>query len=178
MSEIIYEKGKIIELGEHRSLPTGSARYYTHIELERADKSRVRLERVAVTTMATPKLHEGLECTIAFMNENFRLVGDDQWFRNLMLGYASDESFGVVQSTPASKFKEWKITYAVCGLMALWVFSHGLSPWLILLIIALGLPAAITPLYLRALRGNRWADAVNAKFKDMGYVDRASTVYN
>lgn len=178
MSKIIYEKGKVIELGEHRSLPNGGARYFTHIELERDDQSRVRLESVAVTTMATPKLREGIECTIAFMNQNFRLVGSNETFRNLMLGYASEDSYGVVPSTPASKFKEWKITCVVCALAILWILAHGLSPWMLLGIPAIGLPLVIAPLYFRAIRGNSWAEAVNAKFKELGYTDRAATVYS
>lgn len=192
MKNVIFETGKIIEVGENRSY--GGTRFYTHIELQRADGSKVRLDDVAVSLIVTPKLltkavalnlAEAPVATIAFINEKGQMLdkplimggqANGQFFRNLVLGYASENDYGIERGVSKPLLLFSQIATVVLAFLCLYILVAGW--WLIALILpVLGL--LIAAVSWRQLAGfQKTFGVIRSKFIELGYIDRTTTVYS
>lgn len=174
--KIIYETGILRELGEMKSY--GNVRLFTLIELEHADGKRVRLENVAVTIMVTPKFVVGEKCTVAFYNGTVTSMDKSvPNFRNLLLGYASADNFGIANQVSPGMMMFYQAGTVLLGLVCLWLLFSG-GPWLFLLVG--GVPAFLFFLlyFTQNRKNNNAISSIRAKFADLGYTDRVATVYN
>ncbi len=99
MKNVIFETGEIVEVGESRSY--GNSRFYTHIELQRADGTKVRLDDVAVSLMVTPKLlTKAVEmnladppvATIAFINQRGQMLDKRSYWADKQAGCSFETS--------------------------------------------------------------------------------------
>jgi len=192
MKDVIFETGTIIEVGENRSY--GNSRFYSHIELQRADGSKVRLDDVAVSLMVTPKLltkavelnlAEAPVATIAFINEKGQMLdkplimggqSTGRFFRNLVIGYASESSYGIDRGVSKGLLVMSQIATVVLALLCLYILVAGW--WLIALILP-GLALVIAGLSWRQLaQFENASDLIKSKFVEMGYIDLTKTVYS
>ena len=192
MKNVIFETGVIVEVGENRSY--GNARFYSHIELMRADKTKVRLEDVAVSLIVTPKLltpavslnlAEQEVSTIAFIHEKGQVLDRPailggktmgQRYRNLILGYANPRTCGVERD--GARWLTILAQVATVLLAALCAYIVFAGWWLILLVLP------VLALIVAALSWKQFSDFQNAlnlirsRFTEMGYLDKTMTVYS
>lgn len=192
MKKVIFETGEIVEVGESRSY--GNSRFYSHIELQRADGSRIRLDDVAVSLMVTPKLltravelnlKKPPTATIAFINEKGQMLdkplilggqGNGRFFRNLIIGYASENTYGIDRGVSSGLLLFSKIATVLLALLCLYILMVGW--WLIALVLP-GFALLVAALSWRQLaRFRKISDLIKAKFVEMGYIDNTTTVYS
>lgn len=137
--KIVYETGKIRELGE--SIGQYVLRFYTHIELEREDGTIVKLYDVAVSQDVTPKLGvDGELATFAIVRkagvllDRPLLLGGQAtryYYKNMLLGYAGAGVYGVQRDE-----KSWLLRVAQVAtilLAAAILFLYHVGVWLIFL---------------------------------------------
>lgn len=191
MKNVIFETGVIVEVGESRSY--GNSRFYSHIELQRADGSKVRLDDVAVSLIVTPKLltkavelnlAEAPVATIAFINERGQMLdkpmilggkANGRYFRNLVMGYASENTYGIERGVSPGLLLLSKIATVLLSIVILYIFAIGWWPLAVL---------PVVPLLIAALSWQQLArlqDAfglIKSKFIELGYLDRTTTVYS
>ncbi|AYD01305.1 hypothetical protein [Neorhizobium sp. NCHU2750] len=192
MKDVIFETGTIVEVGESRSY--GGTRFYTHIELQRADGSKARLDDVAVSLIVTPKLltkavelnlADAPVATIAFVNQKGQMLdkplimggqSNGRFFRNLVLGYASENGYGIERGVSKPLLLFSKIATVVLAFLCLYILVAGW--WLIALILpVLGL--LIAAVSWRQLAGfQKTFGVIQSKFIELGYIDRTTTVYS
>jgi len=192
MKNVIFETGTIIEVGESRSY--GNSRLYSHIELQRADGSTVRLDDVAVSLMVTPKLltkavelnlAEVPVATIAFINEKGQMLdkplimggqSNGRFFRNLVIGYASESSYGIDRGVSRGLLVLSQIATVVLVLLCLYILMAG---WWLTALILSGLALVIAALSWRQLaQFEKASELIKSKFVEMGYIDLTKTVYS
>ncbi|WP_105440382.1 hypothetical protein [Neorhizobium sp. T25_13] len=192
MKNVIFETGEIIEVGENRSY--GNSRFYTHIELQRADGSKVRLNDVAVSLMVTPKLLTSAVAlnlakppiaTIAFMHEKGQMLdkpvilggkSTGHHFRNLVLGYASENTYGIERGVSTGLLLLSKIATVLFALLCVYILLAGW--WLIVLVLpALALIVSASS-WRQLTRLQKISDVIKSRFVEMGYIDRTTTVYS
>lgn len=192
MKNVIFETGEIIEVGENRSY--GNSRFYTHIELQRADGSKVRLNDVAVSLMVTPKLLTSAVAlnlakppiaTIAFMHEKGHMLdkpvilggkSTGHHFRNLVLGYASENTYGIERGVSTGLLLLSKIATVLLALLCVYILMAGW--WLIVLVLpALALIVSALSWH-QLIRFQKISDVIKSRFVEMGYIDSTTTVYS
>jgi hypothetical protein len=192
MKNVIFETGTIVEVGENLSY--GNSRFYTHIELQRADGSKVRLDDVAVSMMVTPKLltkavelnlADAPVATIAFINERGQMLDKPmilggqsvgRHFRNLVVGYASENTYGIDRGVSQGLLWFSKIATILLALLCIYIFMAGW--WLIVLVLpALALVIAAGS-WQQLSRLQKVSELIRSKFIEMGYIDRTTTVYS
>lgn len=174
--KMIYETGVLRELGEEKSY--GNVRLFTLIELEREGGSRVRLENVAATIMVTPKFVIGETCAIAFYHGRVTHMNRDiPSFRNLLIGYATKDNYGVANKTAQGVATFHMIGMSIMGLLSLHLLASG-GAWLALLVATVPLFGLFLLYFAQVKKTNRAIADTHVKFSELGYINRVSTVYN
>ena len=192
MKNVIFETGEIIEVGENRSY--GNSRFYSHIELQRADGSRVRLDDVAVSLAVTPKLltsavalnmEKPPTATIAFINEKGQMLdkplilggqGNGRFFRNLIIGYASENTYGIERGASSGLLLFSQIATVCLTLLCLYIILVGW--WLITLVLPVFALIVAAMSWRKLVRFQNISDLIKSKFKEMGYINSTTTVYS
>lgn len=192
MKNVIFETGKIVEVGESSSY--GNSRFYSHIELLRADGTKVRLEDVAVSLMVTPKLltsavalnlTEPSIATIAFVHEKGQMLdkplvlggkATGRHFRNLVIGYANEDTYGIERGVSAGLLLFSQIATVSLTLLCFFILIAGW--WLILLVPPVLALLVAASSWRNLVRFKEITSLIKSRFTELGYIDSTTTVYS